>query len=238
VWLYSCFGNDLTYRFPLIVEALRRQVILLQRRVSGRSNSRMGIACSWSCCIAGFHRSSRRSRSSGPRLSCVGIEPASVRYWRSKSGSFGGRPEIDAELRALIRRISAKNPLWRAPRIHGELLKLGFEVAQSSVATLARHAWAFLFARIGLRERRLTRMEHHSTAPTRRSDTAARHLTPAPMRSRRECPARFRSKNLTACRLIWCAHTNQKRGIALLITDDRTTCSITRAGPARSNRHV
>ena len=45
-----------------------------------------------------------------------------------------GRPQIDADLRALIRRMSADNPLWGAPRIHGELLKLGFEVAQSSVA--------------------------------------------------------------------------------------------------------
>src|SRR6202522_3219210 len=41
---------------------------------------------------------------------------------------------IDTELRALIRRMSVENPLWGAPRIHGELLKLGFEVAQSSVA--------------------------------------------------------------------------------------------------------
>jgi hypothetical protein len=38
------------------------------------------------------------------------------------------------ELRVLIRRMSIENPLWGAPRIHGELLKLGFEVAQSSVA--------------------------------------------------------------------------------------------------------
>src|SRR6476469_6068472 len=55
-------------------------------------------------------------------------------YWRWKSRSLGGRPKIDADLRALIRRMSAENPLWGAPRIHGELLKLGFEVAQSSVA--------------------------------------------------------------------------------------------------------
>src|SRR5258705_5109672 len=55
-------------------------------------------------------------------------------YWRSKSRSLGGRPQIDADLRALIRRMSGDNPLWGAPRIHGELLKLGFEVAQSSVA--------------------------------------------------------------------------------------------------------
>ena len=56
------------------------------------------------------------------------------RYWRWKSRSLGGRPQIDTELRALIRQMSIENPLWGAPRIHGELLKLGFEVAQSSVA--------------------------------------------------------------------------------------------------------
>jgi len=55
-------------------------------------------------------------------------------YWRWKSRSSGGRPQIDADLRALIRQLSTDNPLWGAPRIHGELLKLGFEVTQSSVA--------------------------------------------------------------------------------------------------------
>src|SRR5664280_481134 len=55
-------------------------------------------------------------------------------YWRWKSCPRGGRPMIEADLRALIRRMSVENPLWGAPRIHGELLKLGFEVAQSSVA--------------------------------------------------------------------------------------------------------
>ena len=55
-------------------------------------------------------------------------------YWRWKSRPRGGRPQIDTDLHALIRRMSIENPLWGAPRIHGELLKLGFEVAQSSVA--------------------------------------------------------------------------------------------------------
>ncbi len=55
-------------------------------------------------------------------------------YWRWKSRSREGRPAIVADLRALIRRMSVENPLWGAPRIHGELLKLGFEVAQSTVA--------------------------------------------------------------------------------------------------------
>ena len=55
-------------------------------------------------------------------------------YWRWKSRSRGGRPQIESDLRALIRRMSIENPLWGAPRIHGKLLKLGFEVAQSSVS--------------------------------------------------------------------------------------------------------
>jgi hypothetical protein len=56
------------------------------------------------------------------------------RFWRWKSNSRGGRPRIEIELRALIRQISTENQLWGAPGIHGELLKLGFSVAQSTVA--------------------------------------------------------------------------------------------------------
>ena len=55
-------------------------------------------------------------------------------YWRWKSRSRGGRPKVAAEVRSLIRRMSLENSLWGAPRIHGELLKLGIEVAQSTVA--------------------------------------------------------------------------------------------------------
>jgi transposase InsO family protein len=55
-------------------------------------------------------------------------------YWRWKSCALGGRPRIETDLRVLIRRMSVENPLWGAPRIHGELLKLGFFVGQSSVA--------------------------------------------------------------------------------------------------------
>ncbi len=46
----------------------------------------------------------------------------------------GWRPKIERELRDLIRRMSKENPLWGAPRIHGELRKLGFELAQSTVS--------------------------------------------------------------------------------------------------------
>ena len=52
----------------------------------------------------------------------------SCRRWR------GGRPRINSEIRALIVRMSQENFLWGAPRIHGELLKLGFDVSQATVS--------------------------------------------------------------------------------------------------------
>jgi hypothetical protein len=55
-------------------------------------------------------------------------------YWRSRSGNRVGRPRISAELRKLIGEMSRANHLWGAPHIHGELLKLGFTLAQSTVA--------------------------------------------------------------------------------------------------------
>ena len=55
-------------------------------------------------------------------------------YWRWKSRSRGGRPSIPAEIRDLICKMSIANPLWGAPRIHGELLKLGIDVGQTTVA--------------------------------------------------------------------------------------------------------
>ena len=55
-------------------------------------------------------------------------------FWRWKSRHRAGRPKIDRELRDLIQRMSKENPLWGASRIHGELLMLGFEVAQSTVS--------------------------------------------------------------------------------------------------------
>jgi hypothetical protein len=55
-------------------------------------------------------------------------------YWTRESRRQSGRPEVSAEIRDLIQRMSRANPLWGAPRIHGELLKLGIAVAQSTVA--------------------------------------------------------------------------------------------------------
>jgi Integrase core domain. len=113
---------------------LRRQLIVLQRKMRGRVH---------------FTNSDRlfliqlyRWFPSVLKVITI-IRPETVvrwhragfrRYWRWKSRCLGGRPQIEADLRALIRRMSVDNPLWGAPRIHGELLKLGFEVAQSSIA--------------------------------------------------------------------------------------------------------
>ena len=76
------------------------------------------------------------------------VEPATIlrwhragfrSYWRWKSRGRAGRPRIEQELRELIQRMSKKNPLWGAPRIHGELLKLGFEVADETRTHLLLH---------------------------------------------------------------------------------------------------
>jgi putative transposase len=55
-------------------------------------------------------------------------------YWAWKSRRCRGRPIISSDLRELIRRMSHANPLWGAPRIHGELLKLGLTVSQATVS--------------------------------------------------------------------------------------------------------
>src|SRR3984893_3720840 len=113
---------------------LRHQLIVLRRRVRGRAQPTNNDR--W------FLVQMYRWLPSILKLVTI-VEPETlVRwhragfrcYWRWKSRPQGGRPQIDTELRALIRQMSTENQLWGAPRIHGELLKLGFSVAQSSVA--------------------------------------------------------------------------------------------------------
>jgi len=114
--------------------ALRRQLIVLRRQVRGRV--RLSNNDRW------FFVQLYRWFPSILKVITI-IRPETLvrwhrvgfrRYWRWKSRSLGGRPQVETDLRALIRRMSIENPLWGAPRIHGELLKLGFAVAQSSVA--------------------------------------------------------------------------------------------------------
>src|SRR5712672_2482811 len=114
---------------------LRHQLIVLQRKVRGRAHLTNNDR--W------FFVQMYRWFPSIMKVVTI-IEPETLvrwhradfrRYWRWKSRSRGGRPQIDLELRMLIRQMSMENLLWGAPRIHGELLKLGFSVTQSTVAT-------------------------------------------------------------------------------------------------------
>src|SRR5271156_5414134 len=70
----------------------------------------------------------------------IGWHRAGFRTWRWKSRPRGGRPRTPHEIRQLIRDMSIANSLWGAPRIHGELLKLGIDVGQTTVAKyMANH---------------------------------------------------------------------------------------------------
>jgi hypothetical protein len=106
--------------------ALRHQLIVLRRKVRGRT--RLSNNDRWFPSILQVLTIIR------PETLVSWHRAGFRRYWRWKSHSRGGRPQIETELRGLIRQMSMENLLWGAPRIHGELLKLGFEVAQSTVA--------------------------------------------------------------------------------------------------------
>jgi putative transposase len=55
-------------------------------------------------------------------------------FWTWNRRRRNSRPPVPADVRALIRTMSRENPLWGAPRVHGELLKLGLHVSQATVA--------------------------------------------------------------------------------------------------------
>jgi transposase InsO family protein len=114
--------------------ALRHQLIVLQRMVRGRVQLTNGDRLFLVQLYRWFPSVLKAITIIRPETLVRWHRAGFRRYWCWKSHSLGGRPKIAADLRALIRRMSAENPLWGAPRIHGELLKLGFEVAQSSVA--------------------------------------------------------------------------------------------------------
>jgi transposase InsO family protein len=114
--------------------ALRHQLIVLRRRVRGRVQLTNGDRLFLVMLYRWFPSVLKAITIIRPETLVRWHRAGFRRYWRWKSRSLGGRPQIDADLRALIQRMSVDNPLWGAPRIHGELLKLGFKVAQSSVA--------------------------------------------------------------------------------------------------------
>jgi len=114
--------------------ALRQQLVVLQRQVRGRVQFTNSDRLFFIQLYRWFPSVLKAMTIMRPETVMRWHRAGFRRYWRWKSRNLGGRPKIAADLRALIRRISVENRLWGAPRIHGELLKLGFAVAQSTVA--------------------------------------------------------------------------------------------------------
>jgi transposase InsO family protein len=135
-FLLTLFASPLKSKSRLEAEnaALRYQLIVLRRKVGGRIRLTNGGRLFFIQLYRWFPSVLKVITVIRPETLVRWHRAGFRRYWRWRSRSFGGRPQIDTELRALIRQMSIENPLWGAPRIHGELLKLGFEVAQSSVA--------------------------------------------------------------------------------------------------------
>src|SRR5438876_5249912 len=103
--------------------ALRHQLIVLQRRVSGRVQLTNGDRLFLVMLYRWFPSILKAITIIRPETLVRWQRAGFRRYWRRKSRSLAGRPQVDADLRALIRRMSAENPLWGAPRIHGELFR-------------------------------------------------------------------------------------------------------------------
>jgi hypothetical protein len=126
------------FKLKLRLEAenavLRHQLIVLRRRVHGRVRLTNHDRWFFIRLYRWFPSTLKVLRIVRPETLLRWHRAGFGRYWRWKSRRRGGRPQIETELRSLIRQMNIENPLWGAPRIHGELLKLGFEVAQSSVA--------------------------------------------------------------------------------------------------------
>ena len=114
--------------------ALRQQLVVLQRNLRGRIELTNGDRMFFVLLYRWFPSILQAMTIVRPETVVRWHRAGFRRYWRWKSRGRGGRPPIQPELRALIRRMSVENVLWGAPRIQGELLKLGFVVAQSTVA--------------------------------------------------------------------------------------------------------
>ncbi len=118
----------------LEVLALRHQLQVLQRSRPRRLRLVKADRCLWAWLSSAW---------SSWRTALVIVQPQTViawhrqglrLWWTWKSRRGTGRPAVPADVRSLIRTMSQADPLWGAPRIHGELLKLGVDICQASVA--------------------------------------------------------------------------------------------------------
>ena len=126
------FRSRATLEAEILV--LRQQIIVLRRGRVGRLpfSASDRLVLGWVC---GLFPNTRDALAIIRPESVMRWHRAGFRsYWRWKSRRRPGRPAVSDELRQLIREMSIANPLWGAPRIHGELLKIGIDVGQTSVA--------------------------------------------------------------------------------------------------------
>src|SRR5665213_1352463 len=131
-YVWSCFQSR--ERLKAENTVLRHQLNILQRKATARpqlSGSDRALFI-WLCRL--FPSIADAITIVRPETVIGWHRAGFCAWWRWKSRNSGGRPKVDRELRDLIRRMCEENPLWGAPRIHGELLKLGFAVAQSTVS--------------------------------------------------------------------------------------------------------
>ena len=129
---FATLGSVFKSRRALALEnlALRQQVVVLKRSVKRPYVTRIDRVfwivfarhvTSWRAMLHAFHPDTVvRWHRAGFR-----------RYWTLKSRALG-RPPIAPELRRLIRKMQAENVGWGAPRIHGELVKLGYQIAEAT----------------------------------------------------------------------------------------------------------
>jgi putative transposase len=136
--LRSCFQTRTSMQIEIL--ALRHQLAVQQRRTKKRPSLKTADRLIWVIL----------SRVWGQwRSALVIVKPETViawhrkgfrLYWRWKSrAGKSGRPCVSPEIRELVRQMSNTNPLWGAPRIHGELLKLGIQISQATVAKYMVH---------------------------------------------------------------------------------------------------
>ena len=135
--LLFCLRDCFRPRFLLQAEilALRHQLLVLQRSSRGH---KLRLGCTDRVLWVWLSRLWDDWRSSllilKPETVIVWHRKGFRLYWSWKSRRRQGRPALSSEVRNLIRQMSLANPRWGAPRIHGELLKIGIELSQATVA--------------------------------------------------------------------------------------------------------
>jgi len=135
----ACFRTRLALQTE--IRALRHQIIVLRRSVSSRPKLRAWDRILWIWLLRLWPEW---------RTALIIVKPETVIAWHCKGFRLfwtwksrrgrSGRPRISRDIRELIRTMSKSNPLWGAPRVHGELCKLGIDVSQATVSKhMVRH---------------------------------------------------------------------------------------------------